>query len=202
MVRLRDITVVLRLPFTRELRIVSTMAVAPDATWDDLFAKPDDEKWELIDGELVQMNAAGLPHTEADAALVGLLVEYARRTRAGRVLHAPGFGVDARNYYIPDIALVRSTARGRIRSLEDIAEWLLIVEILSPGTSKYDRTKKRRGYHRARVGELWLVDTDADVIERWTRDDDRTTIEDGPFDWVPVGGSTPLRVHLTELLDG
>ncbi|MFZ5924102.1 MAG: Uma2 family endonuclease, partial [Bacillota bacterium] len=41
----------------------------------------------------------------------------------------------------------------------------LVVEILSPGTAKWDREIKREVYARFGVRELWLVDPQARSIE-------------------------------------
>ena len=41
----------------------------------------------------------------------------------------------------------------------------LVIEVLSPSTAHRDRTFKRALYARHRVGEFWLVDTNARLIE-------------------------------------
>ena len=58
----------------------------------------------------------------------------------------------------------------------DIHALLLAVEILSPSTARADRQAKRRLHQRERVGEYWIVDLDARVVERWRPDDERPEI--------------------------
>ena len=58
----------------------------------------------------------------------------------------------------------------------DIRALLLAVEILSPSTARADRQAKRRLHQRERVGEYWIVDLDARVVERWRPDDERPEI--------------------------
>jgi len=52
---------------------------------------------------------------------------------------------------------------------------LLVIEILSPSTARYDRVEKRPVYLGHGV-EYWIVDLDARVIERWMPDDARPEI--------------------------
>lgn len=51
----------------------------------------------------------------------------------------------------------------------------LVVEVLSPGTAKFDRQGKYRAYERHGVHEYWIVDPLHDVLEVWV-------LEEGRFD--------------------
>ena len=44
----------------------------------------------------------------------------------------------------------------------------LVVEVLSPGTAKYDRQQKYEAYQQHGVGEYWIVDPLHEVVEVWT----------------------------------
>ena len=41
----------------------------------------------------------------------------------------------------------------------------MVVEILSPGTARYDKGSKRKIYARTGVKELWLIDPDLKSIQ-------------------------------------
>ena len=67
--------------------------------------------------------------------------------------------LDDKNVYRPDVFFVSSNQMqifgddGYIHGAP-----ALVIEVLSPGTSKNDRTKKQEMYARYRVKEYWLID--------------------------------------------
>ncbi len=75
---------------------------------------------------------------------------------------------------------------------------LLIAEVLSPATAFTDRIKKRRRYQASRVGEYWIVDVEARVIERWRPDDERPEILAERIEWLPDPKIPPLAIELLE----
>jgi Putative restriction endonuclease len=64
----------------------------------------------------------------------------------------------------------------------------LAIELLSPTTAARDRNTKRRIYLEAGVEEYWIVDTDARVVERWHRGDDRPEIVTDALRWSLEAG--------------
>jgi len=78
----------------------------------------------------------------------------------------------------------------------EISGLLLAVEVLSPWTARADRLVKRRLYQRERVGEYWIVDLDARVVERWRPDDDRPEIIMDRLTWYPMPQATPFALDL------
>jgi Uma2 family endonuclease len=75
---------------------------------------------------------------------------------------------------------------------------LLVVEVLSPSTARYDRITKRMRYQRSGVGEYWVVDVWARAIERWTPHDARPEVLDERITWHPAGASAPLVIDLED----
>ncbi|MFN8574311.1 MAG: Uma2 family endonuclease [Gemmatimonadaceae bacterium] len=75
---------------------------------------------------------------------------------------------------------------------------LLFVEVLSPSTARFDRFTKRRRYQRSAVGEYWIIDTDARLIEPWTLSDDQPQVLDDRITWSPAGATEPLEIDLAE----
>ncbi|PSO48919.1 MAG: hypothetical protein BRC31_09170 [Actinobacteria bacterium QS_5_72_10] len=73
----------------------------------------------------------------------------------------------------PDVVVVTFEHRERVeerfvRGAPDIA-----VEVSSPSTRERDRGRKRALYEREGVGELWLVDLDAERVELHRREGER-----------------------------
>lgn len=113
----------------------------------------------LIDGWLIEEPSASPFHQTIQANLFFLLSSCAKRTRAGLVLSAPlDVWLDDSTVVQPDILFIAAgrkhiMSRQRLRGAPD-----LVVEILSPSTTRLDRDTKRTLYAKHGVREMWLVD--------------------------------------------
>ncbi len=129
-------------------------------TYEDYAAKPDDEKWELIDGVLYQMAAgASARHQEVSENLGDLIGDHTRRRRLGR-LYRPRFDLilPGETAVEPDLMFV-SAARRRIitpRGCEGPPD--LVVEVLSPSNPRHDLERKRELYARHGVPEYLILE--------------------------------------------
>ncbi len=129
-------------------------------TYADYAATPDDERWELIDGELYRMAAgASTRHQLVSGTLEDLIKDSVRPSGAGWVLHALYDVIlsDA-NTVEPDILFVSAARRSIIteRACEGAPD--LVVEVLSPSNSRRDLEVKRELYARFGVPEYLIVD--------------------------------------------
>ena len=61
-------------------------AATPQYTWDDFIALEEDDRRELIDGELVEVEVPNLQHEQIVAALCYWLTAWARAGHGGRVV--------------------------------------------------------------------------------------------------------------------
>ncbi|MEO8337512.1 MAG: Uma2 family endonuclease, partial [bacterium] len=73
-----------------------------------------------------------------------------------------------------------------------VSRLLLAVEVLSPGSARFDRVIKRPRYQRNRVPEYWVVDRASRTFERWQPDDERPAILSDMLVWQPEGTRIPL----------
>jgi Uma2 family endonuclease len=85
----------------------------------------------------------------------------------------------------PDVFVYRTVDGRAVRDWSDISSLVLIIEVLSPGTARYDRQLKRRRYQRAGVPEYWIVDLDSRLIERWRPADQRPEVLADRIVWQP-----------------
>ena len=138
------------------------------ATYDDLVALPDNLVAEILDGELHASPRPADPHATAESALgmvVGPPFHFGRGGPGGwRILVEPEIHLGA-DVVVPDWAGWR---RERFTSPTTayytvVPDW--ICEILSPSTSKIDRTKKLAIYAREGVRHTWLIDPVARTLE-------------------------------------
>jgi Uma2 family endonuclease len=171
--------------------MVMPAAHPPVTTIAELLALPDDGlRHELLDGVHVVTPAPALLHQRAvarlwmhiNAALVGR-EDVESFTSPADVVLGP------RTLVQPDLFMVRRMPGQRLTRWADVGVPLLAVEVLSPGTAPRDRGAKRKIYQRARVGEYWIVDLEARLIERWRPDDQRPEIADEILDWGLAGGA-------------
>lgn len=136
---------------------------------------PDDgPRYELIDGELIEMPGPNRFHQRLSIRLALLLFQFAEEHGLGEVLEAP-FDVELTEYDTiqPDILFV-SVARSRIVTEKRVVGAPdLVVEISSRSTADRDLGDKRELYRRHGVREYWFIDAEARSATVWTLTDDR-----------------------------
>jgi Uma2 family endonuclease len=140
----------------------------PAVTWDEFVRLPDDDRRELIDGVLVEVDVPGFRHEHVVVKLCSRLDAWTE-AHGGFVL---GSGYKVRisrtRGVMPDVQLYRreNPARpgeaGLTSGRPDLA-----IEVISPTSLRYDRGLKRRWYAEIGVPEYWIVDPEARTLERY-----------------------------------
>jgi Uma2 family endonuclease len=142
----------------------------------DLDAMPDDDnRYELIEGELFVSRAPGLNHQHISDNLVVIFRAYLDRHPIGKVVSAPGVIFTEISAVIPDLVFMSHESRDRIAVADRIRGAPdLIIEILSPGPENYrrDRIVKSQLYARQGVREYWLVDPENHQVEVYALKDE------------------------------
>ena len=148
---------------------------------------PDDNnRYELIAGELFVSCAPGLPHQLALQKLQVALVKYLETNPIGIV--APGAGAVFSDYdaVIPDIVFVLNERWEKIVANDRfIAAPNLVIEVVSPGKENRNRDfkAKRELYAKYGVEEYWIVDRENRLITifRWRDEklEETLTLHDG-----------------------
>jgi len=170
------------------------------ATYDDVLAAPPHKVAEIVDGELILSPRPAARHAAAASVLSEELGPPFKRGRGGPggwlIVYEPElhFGSDV---LVPDLAGWR---RERMAVLPDAPfitlppDW--ICEVLSPGSSRFDRKQKMPIYAEQGVRNAWLVDPVERTLEifrlvenRWLllatfADDERVRAE--PFDAIEL----------------
>lgn len=170
-------------------------------TRDMVLALPEDgNRYELLGGELLVTPAPNPKHQILVTALLERLGPYLRAEGLGYVLTSPAdVSLDGEQLVQPDLFVVRKTGAVVPARWSEIPLPLLVIEVLSPSTARYDRQVKRRWFQRAGIPEYWIVDPDARQVERWRPGDVRPEVLDDEVAWQPVGAGEALVVDLVAL---
>ena len=154
-------------------------------------------RYEVVDGELFVTPSPNGPHQFAVGLLASLLLQYARRTGIGETLTSP-FDVQlAPDVTVgPDIFVVPREEAVCLRREATARVLLLAVEIISPGSRRADRGRKRELYQRT-VPEYWIVDNDARHVEVWRSGHASALVLRDRLRWLPRGAAEPFVLDLT-----
>ena len=128
-------------------------------TYEDYRKTPEDERYELIDGELIVAAAPNIAHQTAQANLGGPMQVYVRAEDIGRVFFSPcDVVLSEHNTFQPDLVFVSNENADIITDANIQGAPDLVVEIISPSSTGRDWVVKRDLYARHGVKEYWLID--------------------------------------------
>jgi Uma2 family endonuclease len=177
------------LPRARAARTTTTMhtrtmlqqqAKEGPYTWDDFVALEDEDRRELIDGELVEVEVPTGAHERITFLIGHWLESWAEREGGGMTLGS-GYKVRISNKrgVMPDVQFFRTgnhprgQQQGLVEGHPDLA-----VEVSSPSSVRYDRVKKLAWYASIGVPEYWIVDPALKSFHRLVLTGDRYVIAD------------------------
>ena len=142
---------------TQEIRI--------KLTYDDYAKTPEDERWELLDGELIMAAAPNMKHQSVQSNTDWHVQRFVRDRDLGRVFNAPTDVVLSEHDVVqPDLVFVSSEREHIITDANIQGAPDLVVEILSPSTASRDWRDKLDLYARHGVAEYWLVDPISEIV--------------------------------------
>ena len=137
----------------------------PRLTYQDYLSTSDDERYELLDGQLVMVPAPNMDHQDIVTNLGTALSVFVKEQELGRLYFAPTDVVLSDTDVVqPDLIFV-SKEREQVRTPANIQGAPdLIVEILSPSSATRDWRDKRELYARHGVREYWVVDPSNKIV--------------------------------------
>ncbi len=135
-------------------------------TYDDYRKTPPGQRFELVEGVLRRMDAPTTVHQDVSRRLERLLFDQLQARGRGRIYRAPVDVVLSNHDVVqPDLLFVTADrleiiTRANVQSTPD-----LVIEVLSPSTTRWDRETKRGVYAKFGAREYWLVDPDLETVE-------------------------------------
>ena len=129
-------------------------------TIDDIYALPEGERAELIDGHIYYIAPPNREHQKILMELSARIFEYIRSHNGKCEVYAAPFAVyldDTSNTYVePDISVICNPDKMDDKGCNGAPDW--IIEIVSPASKRMDYYTKLFKYRTAGVREYWIID--------------------------------------------
>jgi Uma2 family endonuclease len=126
----------------------------------------EDDRVELIEGEIIEMNPIGSRH----AACVGRLTKLLERLAGDRSIVWVQNPVQVNDYSepLPDIALLKPRDDFYAQANPQAAHVLLLIEV-ADSSVEYDRDIKIPLYAQSGIAEVWLINLPKETIEIYSQ---------------------------------
>lgn len=128
-------------------------------TIDDIYALPEGQRAELIDGQIYDMAPPSPMHQELVMELSATLRDYIKKNGGSCKVYPAPFAVflneDDRNYVEPDISVICDSSKVDNRGYQGAPDF--IIEIVSPSSQRMDYLTKLFKYRTAGVREYWIA---------------------------------------------
>ncbi len=157
-------------------------------TINDIYALPDGERAELIDGKIYYMAPPNTKHQRLVSDLHYQIKDFIRKNNGECEVFPAPFAVflnqEDTNYVEPDISVICDENKITDKGCNGAPDW--IIEIVSPGNKAMDYFTKLFKYRAADVREYWIVDPAKETVMVYRFE--KETMEEYSFgEDVPVG---------------
>jgi Uma2 family endonuclease len=136
----------------------------------DNYPFEEDKRYELDEGQLIEMTRPAYKHNRVPIKLTGELCKLFERNPIGEPLNSENlYALSPNTRRAPDIATIlgdRSQESRDAKVIPIIPE--IAVEVLSPSETTRMIHRKLKQYFATGVEEVWLVDPEACEVEVWT----------------------------------
>ena len=171
-------------------------------TVEDIYALPDGQRAELIDGQIYDMAPPSYLHQKLVMELSATIRDYIKSHGGPReVLPAP-FAVflnqDDHNYVEPDISVICDPNRINDRGCNGAPDF--IIEIVSPSSQRMDYLTKLFKYRTAGVREYWIVNPMKETVQTYLFGDIEDFNQYSFDDEIPVGIYDDWKICIANLL--
>lgn len=146
-------------------------------TIEDIYALPDDQRAELIDGKMYMMAPPKRIHQKILGNLHHIIRSYIDSTGGSCEVYPAPFAVflnkDDYNYVEPDLSIICDHNKLTDDGCDGAPDW--IIEIISPSTERIDYGIKLFKYRSAGVREYWVVNPLKKAVNIYDFENDNLT---------------------------
>jgi len=141
-------------------------------TYADYLKTPDDERYELIEGDLLMTPSPVTRHQRISKKILIALDNHVTDNDLGEVFDAP-FDVylDNENVVQPDVLFVSKERMDIIgeKNIQGVPD--LVIEVISESTAYRDLVQKKKLYVRFGVKEYWIIIPEESSVDIFTLKD-------------------------------
>ena len=180
------------------------MELAQERTYtiDDIYALPDGQRAELIDGQMYMMAPPNTKHQKISWKLHQKIGNYISSKGGNCDVYAAPFAVflneDDLNYVEPDISVICDKNKIDDRGCNGAPDW--IIEIVSPSSQQMDYGIKLFKYRTAKVREYWIVNPLKQTVIVYDFEQEKETKQYSFDDTISVCIYDDLDINIAELL--
>lgn len=171
-------------------------------TIEDIYALPDGQRAELIDGRIYNMAPPARIHQKLITELVSALHQHIRNNNGDCEVYPAPFAVflnaDDKNYVEPDISVICDKSKLTEKGCNGAPD--LIMEVVSPSTQQMDYGIKLFKYRTAGVREYWIINPVTRIVNVYDLENEERTCQYSFNDEISVCIFNGLSIQLSELL--
>lgn len=173
-------------------------------TIEDIYALPDGQRAELIDGQIYDMAPPNTKHQKLVSELTQLIGQYIKSNAGNCEVFPAPFAVflneDDRNYVEPDVSVICDSSKLDDRGCNGAPDW--IIEIVSPSTERVDYGIKLFKYRSAGVREYWIINPKTCIVNVFDFEHDQASGQYSFDDVIPVCIYNSFTIQISKLLQG
>lgn len=171
-------------------------------TIEDIYALPDGQRAELIDGDMYLMSPPSRIHQEIVLQLSVSIENHIKSNHGECKVYPAPFAVflnqDEHTYVEPDLSVICDKSKLDDRGCDGAPDW--VIEIVSPSSQQMDYMTKLFKYRDAGVREYWIVNPEKETVLTYFFEGENDSIQFDFTDDVPVRIFDGWSVNIAELL--
>ncbi len=171
-------------------------------TIEDIYALPEGQRAELIDGNLYMMAPPNRTHQDISMFLSTEIRKYFEKKKGDCRVYAAPFAVflneNDTNYLEPDISVICDPDKLTDRGCTGAPDW--VIEITSPGTQSRDYGVKLFKYRTAGVREYWIVNPKTKTVQVFDFEKEEVSAQYSFEEEVKVSIYEDLSIRLSDYL--
>ncbi len=179
------------------------MALRQEKTYtiEDIYALPDGQRAELIDGQIYNMAPPAREHQKLVSQFTRIIGNYIETKNGDCEVYPAPFAVflneDDRNYVEPDVSVICDKDKLDDKGCNGAPDW--IIEIVSPSTERVDYGIKLFKYRSAGVREYWIINPKTRTINVFDFEHDQESAQYSFEDQIPVCIYDDLAISIADL---
>ncbi|MDE7341944.1 MAG: Uma2 family endonuclease [Lachnospiraceae bacterium] len=171
-------------------------------TLKDIYALPDGQRAELIDGRIYDMAPPSARHQDIIFSLSRKIADYIDTSEGNCKIYLAPYAVflnaDDKNYVEPDISVICDKSKLNDKGCHGAPDW--IIEVVSPSTERMDYGIKLFKYRSSGVREYWIINPMMHTVNVYDLEHENQTRQYHFTDTIPVCIYEGLHISIADLL--